>query len=286
MQRIVVATIIVSTLLLIFGIFVDSFSQVMDSEGYLYISSEGASPSESTMSDARKQKIAAETAYYSALQKLAEYIAGVEISSGIRLQDLEPAGGRVVELVRAELKGVEQTDCTFNRLEDGSYLSRSTIRIPLKKRDTIIMKVAELAKFEKNGFSNQEVPKDGRLPVSGKREQYEYTGLIIDVRMIAAPGWIPMTPVLMSESNEIVFHPRQVETEYLHVNQAAGYAGALSEAKKMINRIGIKPLIIRAMKIERNKADIILVSNRDADKIKELNNNTKALIFGKIILVL
>ena len=279
----------VISLLLIFGSFSSPIAQIVDADGYIVVSADGASPAGSHISEAKRKKIAAETAYYAALEKLSEYIAGVEITGGVRLTDLQMSGGNVVQIVRAELKGVRERSCAFTRLKDGSYIARSTVQLPIPEKERVIRHIAELAGSVKetedsrlnlgigtnNSFDSKKQMAGNNLP----------SGLIIDLRMIAPPGFLPMAPVIRSRSGSTVFPAELVKSQILHSELAVGYAVSLRAARSMLGRIGNNPLIIRAVRIGINSSRDIIVDETDFERIMRLEDSTGLFKEGRVVLV-
>ncbi len=244
---------------------------------FITISAEGAGSTDPRMSEAQRRKSAADIAYYAAVQKLAEYIAGVEITGGVRIEDNMHVDGSVVERVRAELRGIEETTCEFIKMADGSFLARSTLRIPVREKERITTLLNISAGMEPGTRGENPGLRDN------ESSRKTVTGIIFDLRGLAPEGWIPAYPVVRSRAGGYVFSPALVKTETLLKILPAAYAPSLRDAENDTERIGENPLIIRAVGVQTIRGGIIDIRDTDAALIDNLNRLFEK---GAIIFVL
>lgn len=257
----------------------DAAHSAQITEEYVVISAEGAAGNPA-MSEAQQRKSAAETAYYAALQKLAEYIAGVDIRGSVRIGNNRLSGGNVIELVQAELRGVEEISCEFTVMEDGSILARSTVRIPAAEKERIAGMMRAGVLQDAAGIG--EFPGVFQRNPAGNR----ITGVIIDVRMRAPDGWIPPYPAVRSVSGAVIYHPVRLQHESILKRLPAGYAASLDGARTDIDRIGANPVLIQAVGVGFDNGGVIIISDRDADALARIPDINILFETGSILFIL
>ena len=92
-----------------------------------------------------------------------------------------------------------------------------------------------------------------------------YTGLIIDATGIgAAPS---LVPVVVDESEEVVYGPAFVSREFAVSSGMSGFATTLAAARSH-KRVGDHPLVIKALRTRSTGKTDIVVSKTDAARLR------------------
>lgn len=121
--------------------------------------------------------------------------------------------------------------------------------------------------------------KTGEVAVSGEMKA---SGLVIDARGLKAMP--ALGPKVIDESGRAVYAAEFVEQAALESNGVAGYFKDL-EAAKQSKRVGGNPMVLKALKLAAaSKTDIVL-SNADADKLRDPKTSQKYLTEGRVIIV-
>jgi hypothetical protein len=121
--------------------------------------------------------------------------------------------------------------------------------------------------------------KAGDVPSAGSAKN---SGLIVDARSLKA---LPaLAPKLLNESGQVIYSSEFLDQSALESNGVVGYFRDLDAAKKA-KRVGGSPLIIKALKLgAKGKTDIVL-SNADAERLRDPGTNLKFLTEGRVIIV-
>ncbi len=108
------------------------------------------------------------------------------------------------------------------------------------------------------------------------------TGLIIDARGLKA---LPaLGPKLMDEGGQVIYSAEFLDKASLEANGVVGYFKDMEAAKKA-KRIGGSPLVLKALKLSaEGKTDLVL-SNADAERLRNPESNLKYLTEGRVIIV-
>jgi hypothetical protein len=118
------------------------------------------------------------------------------------------------------------------------------------------------------------------LPAGGSSKN---TGLVIDARGLKA---IPaLAPRILDEAGKVIYNSEFLDKAILEANGVVGYFKDLESAKSS-KRVAASPLVLKALKIgEGGKADIVL-SNADAEKLRDPAANLSYLAEGKVVIVI
>jgi len=118
--------------------------------------------------------------------------------------------------------------------------------------------------------------KTADLPQKGDAK---HSGLIINAKGLKV---IPaLAPKILDESGKVIYSAEFLAKENLEERGVAAYFKAMDAAKKC-KRVGANPLVVKALK--GAKTDVVL-SNADAEKLKDPETNLKYLAEGRVILV-
>jgi len=117
------------------------------------------------------------------------------------------------------------------------------------------------------------------IPASGAAKN---TGLIIDARGLKA---LPaLGPKLMDEGGQVLYSAEFLDKASLESNGVVGYFKDMGAAKKA-KRVGASPLVLKALKLSaEGKTDLVL-SNADAQRLRNPESNLKYLTEGRVIIV-
>jgi hypothetical protein len=118
-----------------------------------------------------------------------------------------------------------------------------------------------------------------KLPTSGAGT---YSGLVVNAKAL---GVVPsMAPRIVDEAGKEVYGAEVVSEKGRAQGGIAGYVKDVDQAKSN-ERAGQKPLIVKALRLaDKTKTDIV-ISNADADKLRDPNSNLSFLAEGRVIIV-
>ncbi|PQP33167.1 hypothetical protein C6A36_00645 [Desulfobacteraceae bacterium SEEP-SAG10] len=215
-----------------------------------------------------KQKVSAEVR---ARTNLLKVLDGVHIKSERIVRDGRLKGEISTENVEGFLKHSRVTEPGTNSLG--------------------LLEVTAYVNIDKNGRSILLAPtyfqgSSDEYKVTGqtvKEIPAEYTGLIIDASGL--PARPAMLPRFFAESGtQELYVPRALDREFIIENGYCAYAGSLEKAKKVTDRIGTEPLVVKAVKVSENGIDFI-VKNEDAIKILNAEKKSGILSNSRIMIV-
>jgi hypothetical protein len=110
-----------------------------------------------------------------------------------------------------------------------------------------------------------------------------YTGLIIDTTGLAVRPSI-MPRILSDKDERDVLKPEASDRKYIIQQGFCGYAASLDKAKSLTDRVGNRPLVVKAVKVGPNGVDLF-VNEEDANKIQSENMQGGIFSKGRIIIV-
>lgn len=121
--------------------------------------------------------------------------------------------------------------------------------------------------------------KTADVPTGGAAKN---TGLIIDARGLKA---LPaLGPKLTDEGGQVIYSAEFLDKASLEANGVVGYFKDMQAAKKA-KRVGATPLVLKALKLSsEGKTDLVL-SNADAERLRNPESNLKYLTEGRVIIV-
>lgn len=223
----------------------------------------GAPPSGMPQGQARM--MARRAAIVDCYRNLAEIVYGVRVDSETLVRNFVTESDVIETKVTGMIKGAQIV--SDKQMPDGSY--EVIMVIPLYGKESvgnIILPEAisqQKVKMEEAGKEIIPLPPAPEVPLEGS-----YTGLIIDAR---GKGVEPcMSPKIISEDGDEVYGTMKVDPEIVIEKGIIGYAHSMGKAKQSW-RAGDHPLIIEATgKCGTFKADV-LVTQKDAQRIKEAN---------------
>jgi hypothetical protein len=107
-----------------------------------------------------------------------------------------------------------------------------------------------------------------------------FSGLVVNARGL---GVTPsMAPRILDESGKEVYGTEVVSDKGLKQGGIVGYVKSDGQAQE---RTGEKPLVVKALHLaDKSKTDVV-ISNADADKLRDPNTNLSFLADGKVVLL-
>ena len=195
-----------------------------------------------------------------ALRNILAVLKGVQVSSAKTVNDAMVASEETKAKLEGEAKGFKRVATRY--FNDGGV----EIDVEMSIADLL----TEVAPLDPKAVQAQ-------LPANGEPAN---TGLVVD-----ASGLHPkpaLSPRLVDEAGKEVYSAAVVAPAALKNNGIAGYLKTLDEAKKS-NRVGAKPLVIKAVKVAGG-SDIV-ISNPDAAKLRDPKGNVAFLGEGRVIIV-
>lgn len=249
-----------------------------------------------------QQRLLAERAAQAdAYRQLAEAVNGVQVFAETTVKDFVSESDVIRLQVKALIRGAK-------RVGKPRYLSDGTVEIDLKMPIFGNESVAQAVDFGKTlekqtarPYSNlqnylafrgyQLAPEVAQRPSSYQRgyrlaANEEYTGLIIDASGLAAEP--AMGPFIIGAGARIhVSQKIDVDPNKIVQEGPLHYVEDLDEARQDTERIGARPLVIRAKAATGNPVrSNILLDESTANKVMDINKDAKFLENLKVTLVL
>jgi hypothetical protein len=122
-----------------------------------------------------------------------------------------------------------------------------------------------------------------RQPQGMNKKGDRYTGLVVDGRGL--PLKPALVPVIFDEDGHDIYGSAYVSREHAVRIGVVSYARDLEAALKQ-SRVGPKPLIIKGVKVAKDRESDVVVSNADAAKVKGMPSNLNFLRECKVVIVL
>lgn len=122
--------------------------------------------------------------------------------------------------------------------------------------------------------------KTDQVPTDGSAKN---TGLIVDARgMKVLPA---LAPKLLDESGRVIYSPSFLTEAALQDQGVVGYYRDLGAAKKA-DRVGNKPLVLKALKTDDAGKSNVVLSNADAERLSNPDADLGYLTEGRVIIVI
>jgi hypothetical protein len=203
------------------------------------------------------------TAKLDAMRNVVETIQGIQVTGKRSAGDLMSSGE-----IKTRVQGFVQ-GC---KVADTRYYSDGSVDVVLQcpMNDGIASTLFK-------GLPETKFPR--KLPTKGPEL---YSGLVVNAKSL---GVLPsMAPRVTDEHGAEVYGASVVTEQGLAQGGIAAYAKDVDAAKKE-ERIGGKPMVVKALRLaEKSKTDIV-ISNADADKLRGQNSNLTFLTEGRVVIV-
>lgn len=234
-----------------------------------------------TVNEVQAEINAKEAATVRAYAEAARFISGMLVQAvySVRqglLKDADIAAKIEKTLVKHAVE-IEEPKVEWRR---SAPLATAKIGILFQNRNGLIETVLPYIDqgVENAGITNYSASGNDR----GSAERY--TGVIIDTRELeVSPSIAPM--VLTGEDNQQVYGNLTVSREFAVMRGIAGYYRDMEAAKADTDRIGDKPLIIKAEKTAMNNHHV-WINKDDATKLYYANQNNDFLKECRVAIVL
>lgn len=202
------------------------------------------------------------TAKLDAYRNVVETIQGIQVTGKRSAGDLM-SNGEIKSRVQGFVQNCKTVDTRY--YSDGSV--DIVMQCPMDEGITSAL------------FSGVSSGKARKLPTTGAGT---YSGLVVNAKAL---GLMPsMAPRVVDEAGKEVYGAEVVTSEGLAQGGIAGYVKDVDAAKSN-QRVGAKPLIVKALRLaDKTKTDIV-ISNADADKLRDPNTNLSFLAEGRVIIV-
>ncbi|MGE4556479.1 MAG: hypothetical protein AB7D07_06625 [Desulfovibrionaceae bacterium] len=242
----------------------------------------GAPPA-NAVNMAQKRGMAVRAATVVARRNLLEIVKGVQIDSATTVEDYMVTSDVVVSQVSGFLQNSKvMGPPTY--LSDGSV--EITVGIPLHGRLSGLL-IPNNAPFKTMAAPE---PKAQPTPEPEPKAQptpetpaVNYTGLLIDARGLSLRP--AMSPKIVDENGEEVYGSVMVSREYAIQQGMAGYAKNVESAAQN-PRIASTPLQVKAKDVSGKARTNLMVSNDQAQQIKQLSKDSDVLEKCKVMIVL
>jgi hypothetical protein len=250
-------------------------------------------PPDSVRSAAQARAMARRAAVVTARRNLLETIKGVKIESettvnmGMVESEITKSfvegfvkGSKILSLQENPDGSIEVTvginmrgEFTNKVLSSTVYQQTPTEAPTMKEKmptteETVAMKEPEMA---------VEVEKEEMVAKSS-----EYTGIIFDASKLS-PTQPSLSPKVLDMDGNEVYGSSVASREYVIKRGMAGYVDNVQEASSF-ELVEGNPYIVRG--VQRRNSTTIIITNEDAEKIREINKNSGLLEQCKVVIVL
>lgn len=198
-----------------------------------------------------------------ALRNVIETIQGIQVTGKRSAGDMM-SNGEIKSRVQGFVQSCKRVDTRY--YSDGSV--DVVMQCPIDDNLTSAL------------FSGMPAEKSPRkLPTTGAGK---FTGLVINAKNL---GVVPsMAPRVVDEAGKEVYGAAVVSDKGLQQGGIAGYVKDV-EAAKSNERVGKQPLTVKALKLADGTKTDIVISNADADKLRDPNTNLSFLAEGRVLIV-
>jgi hypothetical protein len=197
-----------------------------------------------------------------ALRNILETVKGVRIDS----QTLVVNAMTQSDVIRTQVQGIVRGARVVNTryLSDGAV--EVTVEIPMAGPLTQTF-------LPPTSFGTQSVPKEGSAV---------YTGVVFDSRGLSIRP--AMAPKVLDEDGREVYGSAFVSAEWAAKYGIVGYVKDLDAAKKN-DRVAANPLVVKAVKISGSGGSDLVISNADAQGLKDMSKNLSFLEQCRVLVV-
>ena len=197
-----------------------------------------------------------------ALRNILETVKGVRIDS----QTLVVNAMTQSDVIRTQVQGIVRGA----RVVNTRYLSDGAVEVTIE-----ISMAGPLSKtvLPPTSFGTQSVPKEGNAV---------FTGLVVDSRGLSVRP--AMAPKVLDEDGREVYGSAFVSQEWATKYGILGYVKDLDAAKKN-DRVTANPLLVKAVKISGSAGSDLIISNADAQGLKDMSKNLSFLEQCRVLVV-
>jgi hypothetical protein len=211
---------------------------------------------------ARARLMAERAATLDALRNIIETIQGIQVNGSRNAADVM-SNGEIKSKIQGMAQGFKVVGTKY--YNDGSV--DVIVSMPIDENLTNAL-------VEQPKATSQ---KPRKLATDGPEV---FTGLVVNARGL---GLTPsMAPRIVDEAGKAVYGAEVVSDQGRQQGGIVSYARTEDAANE---RGGQKPLVVKALRIaEKTKTDVVL-SNADADKLRDPSTNLSFLVNGKVVIL-
>lgn len=196
-----------------------------------------------------------------ALRNILEALKGVRVNSEITVENEMVTNSKM----RSKVQGVARR---FKVLKTKYYSDGGVDLIVQMSLD------GQLAStLVESGTKTAELPQKGNA---------KHSGLIINAKGLKTMP--ALAPKILDESGKVIYSSEFLEKSNLEKRGVTAYFKAMDSAKKS-ERVGANPLVVKALKLAQGSKTDVVLSNADAEKLKDPDSNIKYLAEGRVIVV-
>ena len=197
-----------------------------------------------------------------ALRNILETVKGVRIDSQTLVVNAMTQSDTIQTQVQGIVRGARVVKTRY--LSDGAV--EVTIEIPMAGPLT-------QAVLPPTSFGTQSVPKEGNAV---------YTGVVFDSQGLSVRP--AMAPKVLDEDGREVYGSAFVSQEWAAKYGIVGYVKDLDAARKN-DRVAANPLVLKAVKISGSGGSDLVISNADAQGLKDMSKNLSFLEQCRVLVV-
>jgi hypothetical protein len=209
---------------------------------------------------AKARLMAERAAKLDALRNIVETIQGIQVTGTRNAADVM-SNGEIKSKIQGMAQGFKVVDTKY--YSDGSV----DVIVSMPIDDNLTNALVEKPKSAKPRKLTTEGPES-------------ITGLVVNARGL---GLTPsMAPRILDESGREIYGAEIVNDKGLQQGGIASYA---KTDEKAAERTGSKPFVVKALRIaDKSKTDVV-ISNADADKLRDPSTNLSFLADGKVVIL-
>lgn len=273
-----------------------SFESGYQDGKYLYMTAEATCDPRRAINAAHCYTLAVKAARTLALEKIAEYVQSINLTSertiGMEMLEDSVVKGRV----NAVIRGAEEVSISERtRPEDGTLLVAVTVRIPQtgengltgvflpwqREQGTQDKMFAPDNIGTATGSNIPDTPLN--TPMNCPQDKSLYTSVIVDASGLGAKR--AMFPRIVTESAGVVYNGIDIDEKFAVREGIVSYAGAVATAMND-ERSGCNPLVIKAIGVQGQFLADLVVSDADAASITGADRQTGFLKRAAVIFVI
>lgn len=208
-----------------------------------------------------------------AIRDALEIIQGIQISSNTSIKNVMLENEAVTTSINNFVTGFEQEGKTRN-IGDGSMAV--TMQLPINGINGLLELILG------NSISNQ--PAISRFEGAKDTKEQAFTGFIINGKGL---GINPaLSPRLLDETGREIYGSAYVSREWAIKQGIVRYTTDITAAKKLVERIGSVPGLIKGIKTHGQNSTDVVIANNDARVIRSTSKNLTILSECRVIFVI
>jgi hypothetical protein len=232
-------------------------------------------PSESARSEAQRSASAQRAARLDAARNALEMVKGINLSSNTTMEEAMVTSDSIRSQVQGKVYGLRP-------MGEPRYFSDGSVKIRVEAQ--LRQMVPQVAFFQPPVEIAPPVEITSASDNAPTRIDMNrvYTGLVIDARGTGAQP--AMSPRVFDEEGKELYGSAYVDREFVLKHGMAGYVKTLEQAQEN-DRVEGNPLVLKAVGIAgENKTDLVL-SDSDADRLRELAANLNFLREARVVIL-